>query len=190
MKNLLAPVWRYAANDDPLAAAGNLIAVVVAWNTPFYPLYVGWVAGWQGMPWALLSWCSLPFFAAVPAVARRSPLAGRVILPVVGTVNTLFCTWVFGTAAGEQLFLLACIMIAALLFRPRERLVMLATAGFPMLAYWLLEDRFPAPPHRYDAVSEAGLTSMNAASVACLIVFVGIVISSRSAEAEQGRQLG
>jgi len=30
----------YASNDAPLAAAGNKVALVLAGNTPFYPIYV------------------------------------------------------------------------------------------------------------------------------------------------------
>jgi hypothetical protein len=179
---LTAPLWRYVANDDPLVAASNFLAVVIAWNTPLYPVYAGWVAGWAGMPWLLLTWLSFPFFAAVPAVSRRSPMAGRVMFPVVGTINTLFCTWLLGVAAGEQLFLLSCIMIAALSFRPRERLVMLATAIFPMLAYWLLADRFPPPPHLYEASEAAGLLSMNAASVGILTIFSAIIFARALSE--------
>ena len=176
-RRVSAPLWRYVAHDDPLVAAGNLVAVVVAYNTPFYPLYVGWVAGWDGMPWALLTWVSMPFFALVPAVARWSSVAGRAMLPLVGTVNTLFCTWLFGVGAGEQLFLLPCITIAALLFRPSERVVMLVVSVVPMVLYWWLRDRFPAAPWVYSADELSGLLSMNVASVAFLSVFVGIAVS-------------
>ena len=31
---------RYTSHPDPQAAAANWVAVVVGWNTPFYPLYL------------------------------------------------------------------------------------------------------------------------------------------------------
>jgi hypothetical protein len=34
-----------AAADDPRAAAANFVALVLAWNTPFYPLYLLGIAG-------------------------------------------------------------------------------------------------------------------------------------------------
>jgi hypothetical protein len=36
---------RYVASDDPRVAAANLVAMVLAWNTPFYPLYLRGAAG-------------------------------------------------------------------------------------------------------------------------------------------------
>ena len=138
---------RAIGHPDGLAATANLVAVVIAWNTPFYPLYVWWAAGPSGMPWALLSLCSLPFFLAVPVIARRSSLAARVALPLVGTANTVFCTWLLGEAAGEQLFLLPCAALGAMLFRPAERAPMLILSVLPLVAFLALQGRYPAPPH-------------------------------------------
>ena len=36
---------RIVGHNDPLVGAANLIALVIAWNAPLYPLYVWWVAG-------------------------------------------------------------------------------------------------------------------------------------------------
>jgi hypothetical protein len=44
----------YASNDEPLAAAGNKVALVLAGNTPFYPIYVIGLAGSEGMPALLM----------------------------------------------------------------------------------------------------------------------------------------
>ena len=35
----------YAADDDPLTATSNRLALILASNQPFYPLYVRWVTG-------------------------------------------------------------------------------------------------------------------------------------------------
>jgi hypothetical protein len=179
----LGGVGRYIAHPDSLTATANLVAVVIAWNTPFYPLYVWWAAGASGMPWTLLSLCSLPFFAAIPAIARRSSRAGRIALPVIGTVNTLFCTWLLGEPAGEQLFLLPCATLGAMLFRPGERLPMFALAILPLVAFVALEGHYPAPPHRYDAAQYQALLSMNALSVGCLTVFLGLLFARRDPSA-------
>ena len=173
-------VRRLIAHPDDLTATANLVAVIVAWNTPFYPLYVWWAAGSSGMPWALASLCSAPFFLAVPFLSRRSALAARVALPLVGTANTVFCTWVFGESAGEQLFLLPCITLGAMLFRPGERLAMLGLAVLPLVAFVGLQGRYPPPPFRYAPEQYAALLSMNAISVGCLTVFLGILFARRS----------
>jgi hypothetical protein len=117
-------------------------------------------------------------------VAHRFPLAARIMLPVVGTVNTAWCSVLLGQAAGEELFLIPCGMIAVLLFRPRERLLMTAVALTPLAAHWLLAGHYPVPAHVYTASQYAALASMNAISVAMLTGFVGIVFSGVLAEAE------
>jgi hypothetical protein len=167
----------YGSNNDPLAAVGNLVALVLAGNGPFYPLYVALVADAGGMPWLLLSALSFPFFLIVPAIARRHPRLGRIALSLVATINTVFCTWLLGEAAGTELFLLPCAMLASLLFRPSERLLMLLLAGLPVAAYLLLHGHYGAPPHLYSPQAYAALFSMNAVSAAMITIFMGIVFS-------------
>src|SRR5208282_4409220 len=87
----------YVRADDPLAAASNFIALVVASNQPFYPFYIRFFVGDDNGA-SLLTFLSTPFFLAVPAVARISSLAGRAMLPIVGILNTLFCAKIFGQA--------------------------------------------------------------------------------------------
>ncbi len=161
----------------------KLVALVVAWNTPFYPLYVWWVAGSGGMPWALLTVCSFPFFAGIYLIARWSSLAARIALPLVGVCNTIFCTWLLGEPAGEQLFLLPCATLGAMLFHPRERVAMLGLAALPLVAFVALQGRYPAPPHLYTAEQYRALLSMNAISVGCLTIFLGVVFARRLASA-------
>jgi hypothetical protein len=185
-------IGRLTGNVDPLVSTASLIALVVAWNAPFYPLYVWAVAGAGGMPWALATTASLPFFGAVPFVARRFPLAARIMLPLVGTINTAWCSVLLGQAAGEELFLIPCGMIAVLLFRPRERLLMAVVAAAPLAAHLLLAGRYPVPPHVYTVAQYASLTSMNAISVAMLTAFVGFLFAGVLAQSEktQNRQTG
>jgi hypothetical protein len=167
----------YTDNPDPLAGTGNLVALVLAGNGPFYPLYVAYVAGVGGMPWLLLTLLSAPSFFAVPALARMHSRLGRVALSLFATGNTVFCTWLLGEPSGIELFLLPCAMLASVLFRPSERLLMLPLAGLPVAAYLLLHGRYGAPPHLYQASEYAGLLSMNAFSAAMISIFIGIVVS-------------
>src|SRR4051794_4522188 len=173
----VARLGAYAAHQEPLAAAGNKVALVLAGNTPFYPLYIAWLAGSDGLPWLLLTQLALPFFLAVPAIARCNPLLARVMLPLTGTINTVFCTWLLGERAGVELFLIPCITLASLLFDAGERRLMLLVAVLPLGAYYFLHGHYGAPPHLYAAESYAALFSMNAISVGMLSIFLGIVFS-------------
>jgi hypothetical protein len=182
--------WRvvrdYTAHPDPLVAAGNLIAVVVAWNQPFYPLYLYFLVG-NDIGVSFFTFLSTPFFAAVPAVARRHPLAGRALLPLTGMANTVMCAKLFGEASGIELFLAPCIMIAAMLFRRSERIVMLALVGLGLLAYIGLHGRYGAPWHLYTAEEYARLLNLNALSVGTLTAFVGLTFANAIAAIEGPR---
>jgi hypothetical protein len=161
------------ANPDSLTRTGNFLALVLAWNAPFYPLYVWFLAGNASMPSALLTACSLPVMAAVPAMSRRSGLGGRAMLCLAGTANTVWCTWVLGEPAGVALFLLPCIMLAVLLFRASEWPVYAPLVALPIACGWFLPGHFAPPPHVYTPAQYGHLLNMNAASVAVLIAFIG-----------------
>ena len=167
----------YASHDEPLTAAGNKVALVLAGNTPFYPLYVVGLAGSEGMPALLMTLCAFPFFAMVPAISRRHPLLGRATLSLAGSVNTVFCTWLLGERSGTELFLIPCITLASLLFGAGERFWMLLLAALPLAAYILLHGHYAGPPHPYQDDAYAALLSMNAISVGTLSIFLGIVFS-------------
>jgi hypothetical protein len=167
----------YASNDDQLAAAGNVIALVLAGNAPFYPIYVAVVAGTGGMPWLLMAMFSFPFFLMIPAIARGNALLGRIALALVATINTVFCTWLLGEPSGTELFLLPCATLASLLFRPSERLLMLGLAGLPVVCYLILHDHYGAPPHRYSPEAYSALFAMNAFSAGMISIFLGIVFA-------------
>ena len=69
----------YIAHPDPLMEAGNLLAFVIGTNQPFYPVYLLFIVGtgaWRALP--LLA--SMPFFLAVPLLARRFPIGARLLL--------------------------------------------------------------------------------------------------------------
>ena len=114
----------FMAHLDPLVAAGNLIAVVLGYNTPTYPLFVWWLAGpalaLRGL-WAM--WVFVPFMV-VPLIARRFPVAARLWLVAAATANTVVCLFLYGAASGVFLFLIPCAALASLLFRAQERRAM------------------------------------------------------------------
>src|SRR5471032_846188 len=112
-------IWRwvaaYAANPDPRIASCNMIALLVASNQPFYPLYV-YLAVSQHIAPTLLTFLSTPFFLAIPAISRRSPVFGRALLPLTGLANVVVSTKAFGVASGVTIFIVPCALIAAAFF--------------------------------------------------------------------------
>ena len=172
MKRLRAAVRHYAASTDPRVEAANWVALVLAWNAPFYPLYLMGLGGGPGM-W-LTAW-SLPLFLAIPALTRRHPFAGRVLLALAGSGHTLFCTWVLGEASGTHLFLLPCVTLAALLFRRRERAALFSLLALPILAGIMLDGRYPASPFACMGAVCAAILWLNAVSVAVLTAFLGLL---------------
>ena len=45
MSRIVQRFTAYVHSDDPLVAASNIVALVVAFNQPFYPLYIRWFVG-------------------------------------------------------------------------------------------------------------------------------------------------
>jgi hypothetical protein len=164
----------YKDNPDPLAAFANTIALVVAGNQPFYPLYLHAIVGHSAWPiWITL--LTTPLFAAIPAIARRSSLLGRAMLPIVGTANGILAVKLIGADTGVELFLLPCVLLATILFRPGERVVMLAVLAVPFAAYFLLDRTLGLPLATFSAEEYRSIISMNAFSVACLFTLMGYV---------------
>jgi len=187
IRSSVSALWRrleaYADHDDPLVAAGNWIALVVASNQPFYPLYLYPIVGERLAP-ALLTFLSTPFFAAVPWVSRRYPVVGRAMLPLVGIANVAVSAKAMGVSSGVELFLIPCALIAACLFRPSERVVGLPIIGLALAVYFLLHDRYGAPLGDYSAGEYSALFSLNAISAATLTVFVGLLLAAIVARTE------
>ncbi len=176
----------YLAHPDPLTAATNLIAFIVGANGPFYPLYAMLLIGFHGAS-TFFTMLSSPFFLAIPALSKRSDLAGRIALPIVGTLNTLWCAKLLGLASGVELFLLPCITIAALSFRPRERLFMLPLTGLPMGLYLWLHHRYGPPLLDFNPEQYAALLSLNVASTGTLTAFLGLVYAKALSSSSSSR---
>jgi hypothetical protein len=172
-------MWRgltnYIASPDPRAAAANRVAVLVALNQPFYPLYIRAFVGDDGWVSAV-TFLSTPFFAVIPAVTKRSPLIGRAMLPLVGAANTMLTAKAFGSASGVELFLFPCAMAAAMAFRAKERSAMLAVLAALAAAYFGLHDR-SGPWHAFSSDAYARFLTMNIVSVAGLILLIALQFS-------------
>jgi hypothetical protein len=168
--NLLRRLGDYAAHADPLAAACNRIALIVAWNQPVYPLYLWWFVGgnwWVGC-WTFLS---TPFFASVPIVARRHPLAGRALLPAAGIANGMLSAKVFGVASDVELFLIPCALITLLAFRRDEWRVIVALIG-AMLVAWQAHGHYGSPVGHFKPNQYAHFRHLNAWSVVALSALI------------------
>ncbi|CEG09092.1 hypothetical protein BN961_02513 [Afipia felis] len=178
--NLSRYMWdriaAYAAHDDPMVAACNLIALVVASNQPFYPLYVYWTV--SDHVWAtVFTFLSTPLFMAVPAVARRYSKTGRALLPIAGMANTILSARVFGPASGVEIFLIPCVLIAATFFRASERPIAFVLIGAAFLIYLGLNGMYGTPLHIYTTSEYHAFSRLNAMSAGTLCVFVGLIAS-------------
>ena len=175
MKRLLAAFRRYLESDDPLVAASNAIAFLVACNLPLYPLTLWLATGANTVP-TFLTALNTPVFLAVPLVSRRSALMGRVLLVVVGTVNSFISTKVTGQASGAEVYLVPCFLTAAFVFRRSERRVSWALLVLISAALFWLHGRLGEAIQPWATDDYAVLIRVNAVSAALLTAFVGLAL--------------
>lgn len=161
------------STHDPLTAATLTVAWVIILNKPFYPLSIWWLVG-NGVEASLISVASMLFFLAIPVLARRSSLAARISLPLIGTIDTIFETKLFGTAAGTELFFAACIMLVALSFRAGEKLWQIGMTGFVFAAFLFTRYLIGDALYIWSAPDLAKLFNLNAFAVACLTAFIAL----------------
>lgn len=185
VQRLLAWINGITATGDPRGDIAARIALVIVGNQPFYPLYLHAIVGASAWP-AWLTLVTTPFFAAVPHVARRHPRAGRALLVVAGTANTVFCAKLFGLRSGVELFLLPCALLSALLFRAAERILGWSLLALPFLVYLVVDPRLGAAVMRVDDAAVPSLITVNATSVGALISLIGLLASGRMAEKDVG----
>jgi hypothetical protein len=173
-----AAIWlrRYAAHPDPLTSAANFVALVVAGNGPFYPVYVMALIGWDRAG-AWLSMLASPLFFAVPAISRLSPRAGRAALPLIGIANAAWCAELFGSASGVGLFLLPCITLAMVLLCADDRWLALSLAGSAIACLTLLTEYSLPGLMALPPAAAATLTRLNLISVATLTAFVALTLA-------------
>jgi hypothetical protein len=184
---LVTAIRGYIRHPDPRVAAANAVAVLVASNQPFYPLYLFWLVGSDITP-AWFTFLSTPFFLAVPAVSRWNGTAGRALLPLAGIGNTVLSAWLFGTASAVEIFLIPCGLLALMLFRPQERLAGFLLTALAFGAYLLLHDAYGPPMATYGATEYAALARLNVMSASALTAFVAVLFSNLLADAEHSAE--
>ena len=177
LRTLVSKVQEYTENPDPLANAAGAIAIVVAGNQPFYPLYLHAIVGAAAWP-AWLTLLSTPFFLMVPVIARRNSLWGRAMLPIAGVANTVLCVKLFGVASAVELFLLPCVLLGAILFRPRERATMVLVLTVPFGAYLGLDWNLGPPTQIFGSSEYNSIIFVHAVSVAALTALVGLLFAT------------
>jgi hypothetical protein len=158
---------------DPVTQATVAVAWGIIANKPFYPLYVWYLAG-NGVSASLWTLVAAPFLLTVPFLAKRSPLAARIALPLIGTLDTLFETKLFGQNSGTELFFAACIMLAAMSFRATEAWWQRGMAAFVFVVFVASRSYSGAPLHVWSESDLATLFNLNAFAVASLTTFVAL----------------
>ncbi|WP_112611370.1 hypothetical protein ACK83U_19420 (plasmid) [Rhizobium sp. WW22] len=157
---------------DARTGATITIAWVILANKPFYPMYVWWLVG-DGVETSAITLVAIPFFLAVPLIARKSPFSARLALPLIGTIDTVFESIVFGRASATLLFLAPCMALTLVSFQPDEKwwqrgLVCCIFVCFA-ICWWRLKD----PVFPWTGGQIAMLMNINVFAVASLMTFIG-----------------
>ena len=168
-------------HEDPLSEAANKVALLLAGNTPFYPLYLWFILGRAGWPWLLLTALSTPFFAATIWLARRHGLGARAWLCACASLNTAWVAWLLGPPAGVALFFLPCLVLAVLVLRAREFAARAPLTALPFLLYFGLP-WLPPSPAGITHAAYASLFRLNAFSVALLSVVLPYLLGAARGE--------
>ena len=182
IKAMIARIRRYAAADDERAAAANTISLVLAWNTPLYPLYLLTVTDkntWEGL-WLTLF--SFPILLSIPIIMQKNNVFGRAILLITSTGNTIFCTWILGETSGTMMFLFPCITLTTLLFRKSEPWALWPLLAFPIMAGAAMYGQYPPSPFACQASACSAILRINVASIVMLLAFIGLLASGPAKE--------
>ena len=163
----------FVAHRDPRMAYGNLIAVLVGSNQPLFPLTLYVVLGDAARP-SLWGMVSTLVFCAVPLVARSNLLAAKLLLSLYASLHTAAYVLLMGQGAGFELYFLPCILLAALLFPARQRLLGWALCAVPALLFFAVQ-RLAGSSAGLGAEAVASLWQVNAISVACLTAMMGML---------------
>ena len=160
------------SEDDPLASAVRAVAWLILANKPIYPLYVWWFAG-SGALASTLTAASAPFWLALAWLGSRHSLVLRAGVPLLGLVDTVMATKLFGAASGTELFFVPCLLLAVVSFRLEEVWISRALIAALYLVVIAAHGRYGAPWHSWPAEQLASLLDVNALAVASLCAFVG-----------------
>lgn len=177
----------YLDHDNARVATANRLALLIAANQPFYPVFLYLALG-KPLPVAAWTLLSTPGFLAVPALSHRFPTLARVLLVFSGIGNTLLCLALYGEDSGVALFLLPCVMIAALSFTNKEGTVRLALVALGLAAFVGTHGRIPGrtvfvAPDAYNA-----LWSVHAYSVAMLTALIGLQFSNLEQRSDRSKE--
>ena len=181
---LLQRTSEYSAADDPLVAATNRIALLVASSQPFYPLYVWYAAGSEAALVSLYTWHSTPFLLAVPWLAKHDSRAGRALMILAGAGNTFMSAKIFGTGSAVELFLAPCAMLCALSFRRNEMWIAGALLACGLAVFALLQKIYGAPLVLLSDTQAESLRMLNIYSVAGLTACIAWTFSGASSRDE------
>ena len=108
-------------------------------------------------------------------MARRHSVAGLGISQLRESQTPCLCVKLFGVASAVELFLFPCILLAAILFRPAERVVAAFVLLTPFIAYLGLE----CPSVHVFSIDEyKSIIAVHAASVATLTAFIGLLFAA------------
>ena len=120
---------------------------------------------------------SAPCFLVIPFVARRNSLAGRVMLVVIGAVDTFISVKVYGPAAGNELYLVPCVLLATMLFRRREQWISFGLTALIFAGFFAAHDRYGASYLAWSTQDYAMMMQLNIVYVAILTAFISFSLS-------------
>ena len=111
-------------------------------------------------------------------MARRHSVAGLGISQLRELQTPCLCVKLFGVASAVELFLFPCILLAAILFRPAERVVAAFVLLTPFIAYLGLDWNFGPSVHVFSIDEYKSIIAVHAASVATLTAFIGLLFAA------------
>ncbi|AGB73172.1 MULTISPECIES: hypothetical protein [Rhizobium] len=166
---------------DPRTGATVTIAWVIIANKPFYPFYVWWLVG-DGVETSAITLVAIAFFLAVPLIARKSPFSARLALPLIGTIDTVCESIVFGRASATLLFLAPCMALTLVSFDPVEKWWQRGLTCFIFVCFAACWWRLKEPVFPWTGDQIATLSSINVFAVASLMAFIGVRYAGTSRE--------
>ena len=132
MPEIIAP----AAPLDERTAACRSVAWMVALNKPLYPLAALALIGGDAAVRSLAALASLPLYAAIPWLARRTGFWARVALPVARGGRHRVAAKVMGADTGAEVYFAACGLLAVVGFGPRQATARRVLVGFVSISPW------------------------------------------------------
>ncbi len=163
-----------AEPPDGRTAACVSTAWIILLNKPTYPLTVWALIGVHAAALSLATMASAPLYALIPALASRSAWSARLALTLVGLADTLYSTKLMGPAAGTELFLFPCALLAIVGFSAGAAIASRTLVILIYCASLALHGRYGAPLEDWGAEDPARLFALNAFSAASLSAFIGL----------------